>query len=225
MSLIGTMYKEPRVFAHDAYALSDLKKKYGIIDPPPYSLNIRSQGVDYSCANGATDVRTQGGSGSGLTVDLTVNPATGGVSNAAVNNQGFGYLPGDIVSIDADCGKNTATLIINPVDIVTAVAWAFGDPLTIKPGPKTDISFYGEKTQYSYTFGKTNYVNPGPPAALYIGVDMDISVIMEASNSIFDGTTKVTQFKGVKAGTVLPFSVLTVTNTTAGTLDDVVALW
>jgi len=225
MSLIGTMYKEPRVFAHDAYALSALEAQYGIIDPPPYSLNIRSAGLEYYCADGATDVRTQGGSGSGLTVDLTVNMANGVIGNAAVNNQGFGYVPGDIVSVDAECGNNTGTLIINAVDIVTPIAWAYGDPLTIKPGPKTDIGYFKEKTQYSYTYGKNNYVNPGPPAALYIAADMDITVIMEASNDIFTGVTKQTQFKGVKAGTILPFSVLTVTNISAGTFDDVVALW
>ena len=223
MSLIGTMYKEPRVFAHDAYALSQLKSEYGVVFAA--ALTIQSDGTNYFCANGATDVRTQGGSGSGLTVDLTVDPLTGGVTAAAVNQQGSGYLPGDVVTFDAECGQNTADAVITALNLGPAVAWAVGDPLTIMPGPKTDISFYREKTQYSYTFGGVNFVNPGPPAALYIGVDTSITVIMEASNNVFDGTTKEVEIPGLKAGTVLPFSVLTITDLGDATLDDIIALW
>ena len=223
MSLIGTMYKEPRVFAHDAYALSQLKSEYGVVFAA--ALTIQSDGTNYFCANGATDVRTQGGNGSGLTVDLTVDPLTGGVTAAAVNQQGSGYLPGDVVTFDAECGQNTADAVITALNLGPAVAWAAGDPLTIMPGPKTDISFYREKTQYSYTFGGVDFVNPGPPAALYIGVDTSITVIMEASNNIFDGTTKEVEIPGLKAGTVLPFSVLTITDLGDATLDDIIALW
>ena len=223
MSLIGTMYKEPRVFAHDAYALSQLKSEYGVVFAA--ALTIQSDGTNYFCANGATDVRTQGGNGSGLTVDLTVDPLTGGVTAAAVNQQGSGYLPGDVVTFDAECGQNTADAVITALNLGPAVAWAAGDPLTILPGPKTDISFYREKTQYSNTFGGVDFVNPGPPAALYIGVDTSITVIMEASNNIFDGTTKEVEIPGLKAGTVLPFSVLTITDLGDATLDDIIALW
>jgi len=223
MSLIGTMYKEPRVFAHDAYALSQLQSRYGVVFAA--GLTIQSDGTNYFCANGATDVRTQGGNGSGLTVDLTVDATTGGVLTALVNQQGSGYLPGDVVTFDAECGQNTADAVITALNIGPPVAWAVGDPLTIMPGPKTDISFYREKTQYSYTFGGVDFVNPGPPAALYIGVDTSITVIMEASNNIFDGTTKEVEIPGLKAGTVLPFSVLTVTDLGDATLDDIIALW
>jgi hypothetical protein len=93
------------------------------------------------------------------------------------------------------------------------------------PGPKTDISFYREKTQYNYTFGGVDFVNPGPPAALYIGVDTSITVIMEASNNVFDGLTKEVEIPGLKAGTVLPFSVLTIADLGDATLDDIIALW
>ena len=223
MSLIGTMMREPRVFAHDAYALSQLQSQFGSIAAA--GLTVQSDGTNYFCANGATDVRTQGGSGSGLTVDLTVDPLTGGVTAAAVNQQGSGYVAGDIVTIDAECGQNTATLLIGVPDLSLPVAWTIGDPLTIMPGPKTDISFYREKTQYSYTFGGVDFVNPGPPAALYIGVDTAITVIMEASNNIFTGATKEVEIPGLKAGTVLPFSVLTITDLGAATLDDIIALW
>lgn len=223
MSLIGTMYKEPRVFAHDAYALNQLKSAYGVVNAA--GLTLRSQGQNYFCANGATDVRVQGGSGSGLTVDLTVDMADGKVSTALVNSSGSGYLPGDVVTIDADCGSNTATAVIDALNLGPATAWAAGDPLTIMPGPKTDIDFYREKTQYTYVFGKNTYVNPGPPAALYIGVDTSITVIMEASNNIFDGLTKQVVIPGLKAGTILPFSVLTITDLGDAGLSDIVALW
>ena len=223
MSLIGTMMREPRVFAHDAYALSQLQSQFGIISAA--GLTVQSQGTSYFCANGATDVRTQGGSGSGLTVDLTVDMVTGGVTAAAVNQQGSGYLAGDIVTIDAECGQDTAALLIGVPDLAIPVAWAVGDPLTITPGPKTDINFYREKTQYTYTFGKNTFANPGPPAALYIGVDTALTVIMEASNNIFTGVTKEVEIPGLKAGTVLPFSVLTITDLGAATLDDIIALW
>jgi len=223
MSLIGTMYKEPRVFAHDAYALSQLKSQYGVVNAA--GLTIQSDGANYFCANGATDVRIQGGSGSGLTVDLTVDMATGGVATAIVNSQGSGYLPGDVVTIDAACGSNTATAVIGALDLAAAAAWTVADPLTIMPGPKTDIDFYREKTQYTYTVGKTTYVNPGPPAALYIGVDTSITVIMEASENIFTGLTKEVVIPGLKAGTVLPFSVLTITDLGDATLSDIIALW
>jgi len=223
MSLIGTMYKEPRVFAHDAYALSQLQASYGVVFAA--GLTIQSDGTNYFCANGATDVRTQGGNGSGLTVDLTVDATTGGVLTAMVNQQGFGYLPGDVVTFDAECGQNTADAVITAGNLGPAVAWAVGDPLTIMPGPKTDISFYREKTQYNYTFGGVDFVNPGPPAALYIGVDTSITVIMEASNNVFDGLTKEVEIPGLKAGTVLPFSVLTIADLGDATLDDIIALW
>jgi len=223
MSLIGTMHKEPRVFAHDAYALSQLQTRYGNVAAA--GLTLQSQGQNYFCANGATGVRTQGGNGSGLTVDLTIDMATGEVATALVNNTGTGYLPGDVVTIDAECGSNTATAVISALDIGAPIAWAAGDPLTITPGPKTDIDFYREKTQYRYTFGKNTFTNPGPPAALYIGIDTSITVIMEASNNIFDGTTKEVIIPGLKAGTVLPFSVLTVTDLGNATLDDIIALW
>ena len=71
---------------------------------------------------------------------------------------------------------------------------------------------------YTYTtsLGATVYHTPGPGAALYVGADMDITVINEAGTEV--------EYKGVKAGSFLPVSVLSVVAGPAD-LDDVLALF
>lgn len=232
MSLIGTMFKEPRVFVHDAYNLSRLYSKYGELTAFA-GLTIFSAGSGYFPAGLAlTDVRTQGGHGGGLTVDITTN-AAGGVTAATVNQQGEGYLPNDIVSIDASfggietgTGNGNATIQIQPADLVAATAWALGDPLTIMPYEKTSISYFKEKSSYTYEFGGTTFENPGPPAGIYVGVDMDLTVILENPIDAYTGVPdKQIEFTGLKGGTFYPLSVLTVTAQSAGGLADIIAVW
>lgn len=69
----------------------------------------------------ATDVATIGGTGTGLTVDITAN--AGAVTAVAVNNPGVGYTIGDTITIDA--GNDDATIDVLTVDDVNECAKEF----------------------------------------------------------------------------------------------------
>ena len=69
----------------------------------------------------ATDVATTGGTGTGLTVDITAN--AGAVTAVAVNNPGVGYTIGDTITIDA--GNDDATIDVLTVDDVNECAKEF----------------------------------------------------------------------------------------------------
>jgi len=72
-------------------------------------INLSSPGTSYTSATGVT---TTGGSGSGLTLDVTDN-GSGGILSVAVNYPGSGYQVGDIVTIDG--GNSDATITIASV--------------------------------------------------------------------------------------------------------------
>ena len=69
----------------------------------------------------ATDVATTGGTGTGLTVDITA--AAGGVTAVVVNNPGIGYTIGDTITIDGT--DDNATIDILTVDDVNECAKEF----------------------------------------------------------------------------------------------------
>jgi filamentous hemagglutinin len=76
------------------------------------------QGSGYT--NGAyTDQPTTGGTGTGLTLDYTINLTE--VVSASVNNPGTGYLDGDVVTITG--GSSNATILISVVNN----EWAFNN--------------------------------------------------------------------------------------------------
>jgi len=82
------------------------------------------------------------------------------------------------------------------------------------------VPYWNEKSSYTYTTSLGGnpgpHKTPGPGAALYVGVAMDITVINEAGTEV--------EYKGVNAGSFLPVSVLSVIAGPAD-LDDVLVLF
>ena len=74
------------------------------------TVSITTGGSGYPSAS---NVSTTGGSGTGLTVNITVS--TGVVTGVAINAAGSGYKVGDVVTIEGGTG---ATLTINSIDAV-----------------------------------------------------------------------------------------------------------
>jgi hypothetical protein len=70
-----------------------------LVEGPVYKLaGVISPGSGYASLNG-NNVNTTGGSGNGLTLKITTNPA-GAVTSATIASRGVGYKAGDIVTIN-----------------------------------------------------------------------------------------------------------------------------
>lgn len=78
-----------------------------LIEGPVYKIvGVSAAGSGYASLNG-NNVNTTGGSGNGLTLKITTNPA-GAVISATIASRGTGYKAGDIVTING--GNNNATV-------------------------------------------------------------------------------------------------------------------
>ena len=214
MSTIGTMLKQPRVFAHDAIALGDLPDtlvgEIATITP----LTPLPAGTGYS---GAIDMTMTGGSGCGAEFSAIV---IGGViqSFGVFTSGGRNYQIGDVLTATQLGGGASNDVQVTVATVSVPTAWALGDPITPMMECPT-ISYWQDKSSYTYSTSIPSgpFQTPGPGASLYVGVDMDITVINEA-------TTEV-EYIGVTAGSFLPVSVLTVVDQSAGDLDDILALF
>lgn len=215
MSTIGTMLKQPRVFAHDAIALDDLcGATDGILTltvAPP-----ATAGTLYTA--GPTTYATTSDSefGSGATVSVTAVGGGGDVTAFTLVDTGEFYEAGDTLTLVGGGSGDDCTIVIATVGCTT---WALGDPITRMPNNHGMPAGWNEKSSYVYSpsTGGT-FRTPGPGAALYVGVAGDVTVINEA-------TTEVT-YLGVAAGSFLPVSVLSVTILANGpTTADVLALF
>jgi len=195
MSLIGTMYKEPRVFAHDAIALSALEYPINTIA----TVSIVSGGDNYTAAQVYNTATADGGSGAQVTATVV---AAGAVTTAtiAAGDGGINYQVGDILTLtgggsDSDCVVQVAT-------ITATTTWSLGDPITPMPDNFNTVPYWNEKSSYTYTSTAVGnpgpHQTPGPGVGLYIGVAGDITVIMESGKEVV--------FLGVAAGTFLPIS-------------------
>jgi hypothetical protein len=211
MSTIGTTLKQPRVFAHDAIALSALNYPSNTLA----TLTIVAGGNNYTA--GVVHSRAITGGGSGAQVTITVAAGVVNGATIAAGNGGINYTVGDRITLsqsgsDEDC-------ILQVASITAAPAWALGDPITPMPDNFDTVPYWNEKMAYTYTtsLGATVHETPGPGAALYVGVAMDITVINEAGTEV--------QYKGVAAGSFLPVSVLSVVAQSAGTLADILVLF
>ncbi len=216
MSTIGTTLKQPRVFAHDAIALSDLDYPQNTIA----TLTIVDGGNNYTAGIVHSRAITGGGSGAEITIAVGAGIVTG--ATIAAGDGGINYTVGDQLTVsqsgsDEDC-------ILQVASITAAPAWALGDPITPMPDNFDTVPYWNEKTAYTYTTSLVGnpgpHQTPGPGAALYIGAAMDITVINEAGTEV--------EYKGVAAGSFLPVSVLSVvaTDPTGGTeLDDILVLF
>jgi len=227
MSTIGTTLKQPRVFAHDAIALSGLcGNTSGIIVAPALTPTISTidsttgedGGTNYTV--GGPYATTTNGGGSGATVNvLSLDITVGAVDTYDIATAGQDYEVGDVLTV-INGPDNNCQIIITETGCST---WALGDPITQMPnealGSMNSVPYWNEKMAYTYTSTVSGpHQTPGPGAALYIGAAMDITVINEAG-------TEVT-YEGVNAGSFLPVSVLSVVAKTDPTdLDTVLALF
>jgi hypothetical protein len=230
MSTIGTTLKQPRVFAHDAIALSGLCGNIsGTIVAPGTGETIDPTigdvgGTNYTAGGPYTTTTNGGGSGATVTV-LTLDVATpNGVATYDITGIGQDYEVGDVLTVINGPDDNCQIVITE----TGCSAWALGDPITQMPnealGSMNSVPYWNEKMAYTYDGPVGNpgpHQTPGPGAALYVGVDLtELTVINEA-------TTEVT-YTGVAAGSFLPVSVLSVVATlpTGGTeLDEILALF
>ena len=212
MSTIGTTLKEPRVFAHDAISLKDLT---GYPPTPAATFTIIDGGTDYVAATVYGTTTLDGGKFANVNV-VSVDP--GGIVtgvNLAGGDGGINYTVGDRLRLSGgnfDCILEVATVTATGV-------WALGDPIVAPQPTFNTVPYWNEKTMYKYESTAQVGVTletPGPGAALYVGADMDITVINEACTQV--------EYKGVKAGSFLPVSVLSVVAGPAD-LDDVLALF
>jgi len=213
MSTIGTTLKEPRVFAHDAIALADLT---GYPPTPAATFTIINGGTDYTAG---VVYRTVSEGGREANVNVVTVDGDGAVTatNLAGGDGGRNYTVGDRLRLVGGTGNNDC--ILEVATVTSTGAWAFGDPIVAPRSTFNTVSYWNEKMSYTYTTsvtGTTVFHTPGPGAALYVGADMDITVINEAGTEV--------EYKGVKAGSFLPVSVLSVV-AGPGDLEDVLALF
>jgi len=223
MSLIGTMLKEPRVFTHSATRLSDLDSTWGIVSGV-LTPQLASAGQDYP-AGPTAGVTTTGGSGIGLTVDVTA--VLGVITIVSVTAGGEGYKAGDIVRIDSIGGLGEgAYLELIQANLAVGTPWALGDPLSplgIVKGAPLDSVMRENSTRYLVGVNEHFFNKEG--ATLYVGVTGNITVILEDPVDEMTGIpNKTVQFLGVQAGTFLPIKALTVT-VWGGSLNDIVAMY
>jgi len=73
-------------------------------------ISIETAGVNYTDSN---NLSTVGGSGTGLTVDITTSSEDGSVVTVVINNYGSGYLAGDTVSIFDNLGTGCVFNIVS----------------------------------------------------------------------------------------------------------------
>tara|TARA_R100000742_G_C4278730_1_gene101929 strand:+ start:2824 stop:3474 length:651 start_codon:yes stop_codon:yes gene_type:complete len=216
MSTIGTTLKEPRVFAHDAIALKDLT---GYPPTPAATFTIIDGGTDYTPGVLGTTTLDGGKFANVNVVSVAVGGIVTGV-NLAGGDGGMNYTVGDRLRVsggDFNCILEVAT-------VAATGTWALGDPITAPEPTFNTVPYWNEKMSYTYTTtplqvpaNSGTFHTPGPGAALYVGADMDISVVTEAGN--------VVEYTGVASGSFLPVSVLSVTAKSTAGLDDVLALF
>ena len=214
MSTIGTTLKEPRVFAHDAIALSGLCRLPNTVST--LALFVTDAGTGYTAA---TTYATQHNGGEGATVQVTGVVGAGEVNTFVLVDGGQNYQAGDLLTLIGQGSNNNCTVQI--VIVTACTPWTLGDPITPMPSNFDTVPYWDEKSSYTYTSSAVGnlgpHQTPGPGASLYVGVDMDITVINEA-------TTEV-EYVGVGAGSFLPVSVLSVVDQSAGDLDDILVLF
>lgn len=223
MSVIGTTYKQPRVFAHDATALLDLcGSPVNVIATLAVAPPVEP-GTEYTAGVYET---TTSGSGVGATVEvLTVtDPAIGNVATFTLTTSGEHYEVGDILTLVGGGSDNNCRIEI--ASITACGTWAFGDPIVPTTGAVINYAF--EKETYYWHDGSGVHAGRAC-AALYVGTDMtSIKVIQEgkaiqgAPTAPAAVDTPTTTYYNVPAGSFLPISIVTVVGAVAvdGAIDE-----
>ena len=213
MSTIGIMHKQPRVFAHDAVALSNIIVLEGAINtitPPGFPV-VGSFYVAGLCS-------TTGGNGYGATVTITVN-GSGEIDGIVITSGGQHYNTGDVLTITQPGSTNDVTFTV--LALVASTAWSVGEPIVGMPrlssnppanGYNPTVGWHDARS-FRYRVGGVNK-QALSPAGIYIGVDADLTVIMEGANQDYNGVdnSATVKFEGLSAGTFLPISVLTISD-------------
>ena len=216
MSTIGTTLKEPRVFAHDAIALNDLD--YPINTIATLTIVASSGGSGYTGGQVYDTGTANGGSGARVTATTVVGGAVT-VASIAAGNGGINYQVGDQLTLTG--GTSDSNCVVQVASITATTSWSLGDPIISMPDNFNTVPYWNEKSSYTYTTSLVGnpgpHKTPGPGAALYVGVAMDITVINEAGTEV--------EYKGVNAGSFLPVSVLSVVAQSAGALTDILVLF
>ena len=224
MSVIGTTYKQPRVFAHDATALQDLCGATGVITAlvaaPP-----AEGGSNYLAGTIYTTNSSNGGIGA--TVEVLTVDGTGAVLTFALAEGGEHYNNGDVITLIG--GDNNCRIEIQTVS--TCTAWAMGDPVSPTSPTFNGVNYTFEKSNYYWSSGGVGGVRSGRAcSALYIGADMATLEVIQEGKAIQGAPTNpsaaetpTTTYHNVPAGSFLPVSVVTVVSATATTPGDLPA--
>ncbi len=214
MSVIGTTYKQPRVFAHDATALEDLCGSPVNVIATLAVAPPAEPGTGY--AAGVYETTTSGsGVGATVTVLTVTDPLVGDVATFSLTTGGEHYKVGDILTLVGGTSDNNCQIEI--ASVTACGTWAFGDPIVPTTGAVINYAF--EKETYYWHDGSG--VQAGRAcAALYVGSDMtSIKVIQEGKANkgapTAPAATPTTTYYNVPAGSFLPISIVTVVGAVA----------
>ena len=230
MSVLGTTRKQPRLFAHDAIALSDLCGAVDII--ATLAGAVTNGGTNYT-AGPTTYTTTTTGGGIGATVSVTAIGAGGVVTAFTLVDAGENYAVGDVLTLIGGTPASDNNCTIEVATITPCTTWAWGDPLVPIDSTGNSVPYVFEKTNYYYNDGAGSHAAKDT-AALYVGANMDTLVVIQEGKAnqgapTGPAATQTTTYYNVPAGTFLPVSVVTVlTSTTSDalpggvTVDDVI---
>ena len=97
----------------------------------PSTMTLKSAGSGFAPAPGTvTNKATTGGSGSGLTLDLTVN-AAGETTSATVNTSGEGYKVGDVIEVPIQGGGTAAEYTVSSLSSTYIYNYSSEKPIKV----------------------------------------------------------------------------------------------
>jgi len=127
--------------------------------------------VDYTIANPAgtapgsfytigDNKSTTGGTGSGLTVNITSVNLNQQITGLTINNPGIGYTDGDVINIDPRAGDATMTVevaIVSTMQDVTSPDLPTGNTTATDPNPLYDADWKGDPDYLKEKFVRFSY--------------------------------------------------------------------
>lgn len=234
MSVIGTTLKQPRVFAHDAVALSNLPgciwrgaKGFDFLTGNPDG-NPGKGFVVGECYN--TYNETAGGAGAVVVVTGVDDPGEGGITSVDICedpcSNGTAYNIGDILTViwapdgggSFTSGSNCTGLV--EVDGLASTEWDFGCPFT-PIGTRFDIDestvipteYNPLKAFRQKDIVRWNCGNEEPPSCdeetWGPGAALYIGYALETLTVVMESGNKVT-YNNIPVGSFMPISCFTV---------------
>jgi len=145
------------------------------------TLSVVGVGTGYTASTYSTTV-TSGGSGTGLTVDLTVN-GSGSIISATVVSAGSGYSSGDVIALTGGAGSGGSLTVAS---LVTG-----GAPPSQRPVVSDSLAVIGVKRSQSpgsSTFLEMTETSDRPPTTnLEYYIDYSVSPNVLEFNSALNG--------------------------------------